>query len=128
MQLDVPLITALVERWRHETHTFHMPPGETTITLQDIEILAGVNVDGRAVVGIREADADTIERLLGVVPPDNKVNLGRVQLSWIKSTFNFSELAIDADDVTVRQYTRALMLLMLGTQYLPEKSGNYVKL
>ena len=33
IQLDHALITAFVEQWRPETHTFHLPHGEMTITL-----------------------------------------------------------------------------------------------
>ena len=48
------LITALVERWRLKTHTFHMPHGEVTITLQDVEVLFGLPFNGKAVVGSTE--------------------------------------------------------------------------
>ena len=40
-----------VERWRPKTHTFHLPHGKTTITLQDVEVPLGIPFDGEAIVG-----------------------------------------------------------------------------
>ncbi|RVW53212.1 Serine/threonine-protein phosphatase 7 long form-like [Vitis vinifera] len=42
ISLDWPLITSLVERWRPETHTFHLPIGEMTVTLQDVAMILGL--------------------------------------------------------------------------------------
>ncbi|XP_028061490.1 serine/threonine-protein phosphatase 7 long form homolog [Camellia sinensis] len=73
IRLDHPLITALVERWRTETHTFHFPTGEATVTLQDVSVLYGLRIDGRAVTGLdpsltTEQWIALCAELLGVAP------------------------------------------------------------
>lgn len=46
MRLDHDLITAFIECGRQETYIFHLPViGEITITLQNVEMLWGMNVD-----------------------------------------------------------------------------------
>ena len=48
-QFDMSLLVALLDRWRPETHTFHLPVGEMTPTLQDVVMLLGLPCVGRAV-------------------------------------------------------------------------------
>lgn len=45
-KIDPYLITALVERWRPETNTFHLPVGEVTVTLEDVACLWGLSTKG----------------------------------------------------------------------------------
>ena len=49
--VDEPLLSAFVERWRLETHTFHMLFGKCTITLQDVAYQLGLPIDGETVSG-----------------------------------------------------------------------------
>jgi hypothetical protein len=49
--LDGPLMTAFVDRWRPETHSFHMACGEMTVTLQDVAYLFGLRLEGLPVTG-----------------------------------------------------------------------------
>ncbi|KAL8092823.1 hypothetical protein AgCh_034899 [Apium graveolens] len=48
-QNDIRLITALVERWRPETNSFHFTFGEMTITLEDVYMILGLPITGCAV-------------------------------------------------------------------------------
>ncbi|MBA0858453.1 hypothetical protein Goshw_026375, partial [Gossypium schwendimanii] len=48
-KLDSPLISALVERWRPETHTFHLPCGECGITLEDVGLQLSLPINGEVV-------------------------------------------------------------------------------
>ena len=47
--VDRSLLAALVDRWRPETHTFHLPCGEVAPTLQDVSYLLGLPLAGDAV-------------------------------------------------------------------------------
>ncbi|KAL9686390.1 hypothetical protein QQ045_023848 [Rhodiola kirilowii] len=48
-EVDWSFMTAMVERWRFEMHTFRLRYGEMTITLEDVGILTGLPIEGRAV-------------------------------------------------------------------------------
>ena len=67
---DRSLLAALVDRWRPETHTFHLPCGEMAPTLHDVSYLFGLPIAGDAVcapdvpVTWRE---DILARFAGVV-------------------------------------------------------------
>ncbi|XP_050238370.1 protein MAIN-LIKE 1-like [Mercurialis annua] len=39
--LDIPLLSAFVERWQPDTNSFHLPFGEMTITLHDVWLTLG---------------------------------------------------------------------------------------
>ncbi|MFQ6663924.1 hypothetical protein Gotur_031227 [Gossypium turneri] len=49
-KLDPKLISALIERWRPKTHTFYLPCGECTITLEDMQLQLGLPVDRSALI------------------------------------------------------------------------------
>ncbi|RWR93338.1 serine/threonine-protein phosphatase 7 long form isoform X1 [Cinnamomum micranthum f. kanehirae] len=69
MRIDHALIMGLIERWRPETSTFHLPSGEATITLEDVAYIYALPIDSPPVTGRtythNEID-DLCRELLGV--------------------------------------------------------------
>jgi len=56
IKINHHLITVLVERWRTETHTFHLPLGEAIVTLEDVAIQLGLPIDGEPITGVSNSD------------------------------------------------------------------------
>ena len=101
----------LVERWRLETHSFHLCHGEMTITLQDMEVIMGVPVDGLSVVGFTHMCdwSDFCVELLGHRPSGKDVDAGnniavlcglRVKACWLESQFS-NPLSANATNLLV---------------------------
>ncbi|MBA0795710.1 hypothetical protein Gohar_006552, partial [Gossypium harknessii] len=51
-KLNPTLVRVLVERWRSETHAFHLLCDECTITLEDMQLQLGLSMDGSVVTGL----------------------------------------------------------------------------
>ena len=131
--VDRGLLTALVDRWRDESHTFHFVGGELGISLQDVEIMLGLRVDGLAVTRSERNDnrasrLDMIESLLGVRPADNQVdtNCLTVRLDWMLHTFG--ELPPNPSEERLLYQSRAAMLLLLGAHVFSDKSSDQIPL
>ena len=135
MEVDYALITALVEQWRPETHTFHLPHGEMSITLQDIEVMLGISVDGLPVTGRIDLKWNEVCReLLGheplpVIPNSNKSTFtgARIKYKWLDAQFA-APLAVDADDKVVRQNACYHLLVRMGALLFMDKSTDWVSL
>ena len=120
------LITAFVKRWRLETHTFQLPHGERTITLQDVEVLLGIPIDGEAIVGTTDlVQADECQNMLRIVTNGVVLQGQRIQINWLLQKVD-KGLLDGAAEVAMHQYARCYILALLGDTIFANKFGNRV--
>ena len=128
LELDRGLISALVERWRQETHTFHLTIEEASITLQDTAVILGLPIHRHAVIGHGEGEwTALVWELLGVWPKnpqdptETKIIIGSsLKLTCLRDRFRV--LRPDADEATIERHARAYILYLFGCILFPDKS------
>ncbi len=49
-------LTALIDHWRSETHSFHLQTGEMTVTLQDMAMITSLPIDGNPLCMSTDSD------------------------------------------------------------------------
>ncbi|KAG8481636.1 hypothetical protein CXB51_026494 [Gossypium anomalum] len=106
------LVSTLVERWRLDTHTFHLICGECTITLKDMQLQIGLPVDGLVVIGsvVVAVWRDVCEQLLGKV--SDTIYGAEIDMNWLKR--NFGGLNAKLSEVERKQHAWAYILMIIG--------------
>ena len=125
-QLDACLLTALVDRWRPETHTFHFRWGEMTPTLQDISFITGLPLRGLPVVlpaaplSWKEQFEIYMDR---AIPRTRNNNEPRwVPISWLVDYIDIPE---HAHEEVVRRHLVAYVLYLFSMMF-PSANGDSV--
>ncbi|XP_060170973.1 serine/threonine-protein phosphatase 7 long form homolog [Lycium barbarum] len=126
VQYDEGIITALIERWRPETHTFHMLTGECVITLHDVER----NVKKITKSTWRELTYDLTGWLPGEEAIIGNSLLVITQLSNHLETLIVKNDIIDehTDETEVQKRVRLYLLWLIGGTIFPDNTGSKLSL
>ncbi|XP_026424036.1 protein MAIN-LIKE 1-like isoform X1 [Papaver somniferum] len=136
-KIDRALINAFCERWYPETNTYHLPFGEMTPTIEDVERITGLAAKGENVDGKFSGKSMTwenmyalIKRTLGKTKAqiqkdkalggiDKKLEK-RLKLKWLRDKFKSKE---NDSKKRKEQCARAYLLYVIGSIICSDKSG-----
>ncbi|QHO40936.1 uncharacterized protein DS421_5g141400 [Arachis hypogaea] len=83
-----PMLAALVERWRPETHSFVLPIGEVTVTLEDVAHIFGLPIDGEPVSGWTDSSSEFVQNqgiaIFGREPSVSHNAKSYIKLAWVR--------------------------------------------
>ncbi|XP_015969326.1 protein MAIN-LIKE 2-like [Arachis duranensis] len=121
-----PLLAALVERWRPETHTFVLSVGEVIVTLEDVAQIFGLPIDGEPVSGWTDSSSDFVQSqrmtIFGREPVLNRNSKSYIKLGWVRCIRD--EEPLDTEE-TIRRYVRCQIFCLLGSTLFTDKSTAY---
>nr|XP_043629762.1 serine/threonine-protein phosphatase 7 long form homolog [Erigeron canadensis] len=133
-QLDHSLIIALAERWHPETNTFHFPIGEATVTLQDVQVIWSLPIQGPPVCGKWVTETRNVEywknlcqEYLGIYPEDDDLRKGRMKFNRLAGSITFEHWDPN-DEERCQQMARRVILALIGSQLFPDSNSYDVSL
>ncbi|KAK1618872.1 hypothetical protein QYE76_024389 [Lolium multiflorum] len=126
--MNAAALTALVDRWRPETHTFHLRAGEMTPTLQDVSMILGLPIQGEPLCMNTASDGwrRQMEDLIGMAPPAPENPKERAPagapFAWIRTNFG-QPPPEDANEDTIKTYTRVYLWYMISRTLFANSGG-----
>ena len=124
--MDWYIIIALIKRWRPGSHTFHVPQGECTITLQDVSKILDLPINGVAVSGSTCLDWRVMLYIIRSSTWRYNISRQRLCLSWLMK--HLSSLEHDVDMKAMCRYARVVMLQLIRGFLFMDKLNNMVHL
>ncbi|KAE8810525.1 mutator protein [Hordeum vulgare] len=129
--LNAAAVTTLIDRWRPETHSFHLRTGEMTVTLQDVSMITALPIEGKPLCMSTDSEGwrQQMEALIGMSPQEPEVEDGgkkdRVPVgapfTWIAA--NFAHCPEDADDEVIQRYARVYMWYVISRTIFADGTG-----
>ncbi|QHO41062.1 uncharacterized protein DS421_5g142450 [Arachis hypogaea] len=118
------LLSALVEHWRPKTHTFYLPVGEVTVTLEDVSYILGILINREAVTGRSDSShqffVENCISCFGWEPGPQDHVLGKVNnIQWVRRCIDTE--SCDTQE-SIERYVRAHIFYVLGAVVFPDKS------
>ncbi|RYR62100.1 hypothetical protein Ahy_A04g019453 [Arachis hypogaea] len=119
------LLSVLVERLMPETHTFHLPVGEVTVTLEDMTYILGLLINGDSVMGKTNSShqflVENYFACFGRLPGTDDHILGKINLAWVQRCRDIEPY--DTQE-SIERYMRAHIFCVLGTVVFSNKLTN----
>ncbi|KAF3320116.1 Serine/threonine-protein [Carex littledalei] len=123
-------------------HTFHMPFGEMTVTLQDVSALWGLPIRGTPVCGVSDSTrfVGDVEELLGADPAyiigDNGRSKFHLRMTRLRQHFS-TGLSADSTALEIQRiilefymfcivYTRGYVIDLFGSVMFPDSCGDHM--
>ncbi|XP_048550016.1 protein MAIN-LIKE 2-like, partial [Triticum urartu] len=134
--LNAPLVSAFADRWRPETHSFHLRTGEMTVTLEDVSLITGLAIDGMPLCMSTDSNGwrEQMIALIGMAPTEAEADVEEGEekkkkerkaagaaFTWIQT--HFATCPPDATDDVIQTHARVYMWYVVSRTLFPDSTS-----